>query len=100
MTSVNTLSAAVEDSPFTITYASFAAAANEGDSDGDPISFRVENITTGTLTKDGNPIDPGVTLLSTGESLVWTAAADANGILNAFTVRAYDGDLVRRRRSK
>jgi hypothetical protein len=37
--------------------------------------------------------DGGTTLLGTGESLVWTPAANANGTLNAFTIKAWDGAL-------
>ena len=37
---------------------------------------------------------PGTTLLGAGESLIWTPATNANGTLNAFTVRAWDGSLA------
>jgi len=94
LTSVNTLTGGTEDTPFTITYAVLAGAANEGDVDGAPISFRVEGVSSGTLTKNGLPITPGSTLLGSGESWVWTPAPNANGTLNAFTIRAWDGNLA------
>jgi hypothetical protein len=59
--------------------------------DGDTLSFRVEAVTTGTLTAGGVAVPPGTTLLGTGDSLVWTPAGNANGTLNAFTIKAWDG---------
>lgn len=94
LTAVSTLTGATEDTSFTITYAALAAAADEADVDGDALSFRVEAVSTGTLTKSGVSVVPGTTLLSTGQSLVWTPAANANGVLNAFTITAYDGTSV------
>jgi len=91
LTTISTLATATEDTAFTISYATLAAAADEADTDGDTLSFRVEAVSTGTLTKGGVAVTPGTTLLSTGESLVWTGASNANGTLNAFTVKAHDG---------
>ncbi|MBI4661148.1 MAG: hypothetical protein HY735_20150, partial [Verrucomicrobia bacterium] len=71
LTTISSLTGATEDTPFTITYAALAAAADEADADDDPISFRVEAVSTGTLTKGGSAVTPGTTLLSAGESLVW-----------------------------
>src|SRR5206468_3975931 len=82
---------ATEDTAFTIGYATLAAAADEADVDGDTLSFRVEAVSSGTLTKGGVAVTPGVTLLSSGESWVWTPATNANGTLSAFTIKAYDG---------
>jgi hypothetical protein len=48
-------------------------------------------VASGTLTKNGQAVTAGTTLLSSGESLVWTPAANANGVLTAFSVRAWDG---------
>ncbi len=94
LTTISTLAGATEDTPFTISYATLAAAADEADVDGDPISFRVESVSSGTLTKSGVAVVPGTTLLSTAESLVWTPASNLNGTLNAFTVKAFDGALA------
>ncbi|MBM4033192.1 MAG: LEPR-XLL domain-containing protein, partial [Planctomycetes bacterium] len=79
LTAVAPLPGATEDQPFTIPYATLAGAADDADSDGDTLSFRIEAVTTGTLTEGGVPVVPGTTLLSPGESLVWTPAANANG---------------------
>ncbi|MFM8930712.1 MAG: beta strand repeat-containing protein, partial [Gemmataceae bacterium] len=95
--SIARLSGALQNTPFTITYAALATAADEADAESDPISFRIESVTTGTLEKfDGSnwvAVSPGTTLLSTGESLRWTPASQARGDLNAFTVTAWDGSL-------
>ena len=83
------------DTPVTITYSGLAELAEIGHPDGLTVSFRVEAVSSGTLTKNGTPVTPGSTLLSTGESLVWTPGANANGtLLNAFTVVAFDGALA------
>ena len=94
LTSISTLSGATEDTAYTISYDTLKAASNAADADSDPISFRVESITTGTLTKNGTAVTPRTTTLATGDNLVWTPAANANGELNAFTVKAYDGKDV------
>ncbi|MFB0920347.1 MAG: YDG domain-containing protein, partial [Oscillospiraceae bacterium] len=95
LTSISTLTGATEDTALTINYADLAAAADETDTDaGDTLRFRIEAVSTGTLTKGGAAVTAGTTTLGAGESLVWTPAANANGTLNAFTVKAYDGTDV------
>jgi hypothetical protein len=94
LTNVNTLTGASEDTPFTITYASLAAASNMTDVDGTTDTFRIQAVSGGTLTKGGTAITAGTTTLGVGESLVWTPASNVNGLLPAFTVEAYDGTLA------
>ncbi|MBM4036588.1 MAG: tandem-95 repeat protein, partial [Planctomycetes bacterium] len=94
LTTITNLPGGTEDTDFTITYAALFAASNAADADGDPLSFRIEGVSSGTLTKGGVPVVPGATLLSAGESLVWRPAANANGTLQAFTVRAWDGQAA------
>jgi hypothetical protein len=91
---VSTLSGASEDTPFTISYQTLAAAANESDADNDPIAFRVQNVTSGTLKKSSVMVTPGTTLLESGESWVWTPPTNSNGTLPAFTIVAWDGSLA------
>jgi hypothetical protein len=91
LTTIGAFAGGVEDTPYTISYEELLAASDAGDVEGNPISFRIEEVTSGTLTKDGTPVTTGVTTLSPGESLVWTPAADAHGRLDAFTVVAWDG---------
>jgi hypothetical protein len=94
LTSVATLAAA-EDTPLNLTHATLAAAADEADSNGDAISFRVESVNSGTLTKNGVAVTAGVTLLGAAETWVWTPAPQGNGAsVNAFTVKAWDGALA------
>ncbi len=92
MTAINTLTGTLTNTPFTITYADLAGAANESDVEGNSIRFVINAVSTGTLTKAGVAVVPGTTLAS-GESLVWTPAENASGVLNAFTVKASDGIL-------
>lgn len=94
LTSIANLSSAAAGRAASITYATLAAAANEADPDGQTVLFRVQAVTNGTLTKNGQPVTPGVTTLAPGESLVWTPAANASGLVSAFSVVASDGRLT------
>ena len=87
------ISGAAEDTPFTISYAGLAAALDDSDPNGDPLSFRIESVAGGTLTKNGVPVAAGATSIDPGEILVWTPPANFNGTRDAFTVKAYDGAL-------
>ncbi|RTY36918.1 DUF4347 domain-containing protein, partial [Chlorobium phaeovibrioides] len=94
LTEVKNLAGGIEDIPYVVSYATLAAATNEADVEGDTLSFRIESVTSGTLTKDGSAVREGETLLSNGESLVWTPTTDANGNLAAFTIKAWDGSSL------
>jgi|GEM_PF-3069408 len=98
LTAVQTLIGAYKDHQFSITYDILAAAANEADVDGDTVQFRIEAISSGTktLTKGGVDVKPGTAeaLLGPGESWLWNPATGKTGILNAFTVKAWDGSLA------
>lgn len=94
ITTVQTLPGGVEDQDYLIPYSTLATLSDAADADGNPIAFRVESISSGTLTKDGTAVAPGTTLLASGDSLVWHPVANANGTLDAFTVRAWDGVLA------
>ena len=76
LTTISTLGAtdprATEDQPFTVLYSDLAGASNASDPDRDVLSFRVESVTGGTLTKNGEAVTPGTTVLGPTESLVWT----------------------------
>jgi VCBS repeat-containing protein len=92
LTTVQAFARATEDTPFVISYDALAAASDAADVDSPAVSFRIEAVTSGTLTKDGVEVIAGDTVLNAGEALVWTPAQDANGLLNAFTVTAFDGE--------
>ena len=91
LTSVSNLSGGVEDTDYSISYEQLASASDASDVDSTSLSFRVEKVSGGVLTKDGAPVILGTTLLGPGQTLVWRPAANANGVLDAFTVRAWDG---------
>ena len=91
LSGINTLTGAIEDTAYSISYSALAGAADEADIDGDGLSFRIEAVSTGTLTKGGTPVSSGNTMLASGETILWTPAPQANGTLNAFTVKAWDG---------
>src|SRR5438552_3390257 len=92
LSAIAVLSGGLKNTPFAITYDALAAAANEADVDSNVIHFRVETVSSGTLQKSGAAVVPGTTLLSPGQSLVWTPVAGVyGGAVSAFTVKAYDG---------
>ena len=94
LTTVNTIHGATKDTAFTITYETLAAAADEDDADGDALSFVVQAVSSGTLTKGGVAVVPGTTTLAAGEELVWTPAAGVEGVFEAFTTVAHDGAIA------
>jgi VCBS repeat-containing protein len=95
ISSVSALPGATARDSFTITYATLLAASNAADQNSnDTVSFRIESVTSGTLTKNGAPVSAGNTLLGPGEELVWTSAAGVSGNTAAFVVRAWDGTIV------
>ncbi len=79
-----------------IWYDDLLSASNAADTTpGDEISFRIQSVLSGTLTLNGNPVQPGVTLIEPGDVLDWTPAnGTAPGVVMAFTVRAFDGTSV------
>ncbi|MCK4811342.1 MAG: tandem-95 repeat protein, partial [Methanosarcinales archaeon] len=66
------------------------------------MGFRVEAVNSGSLTKNGEPVVPGKTMIRYGESVVWTPPAPVNSaeesgeadVFDAFTIRAADGATV------
>jgi RHS repeat-associated protein len=93
LSAIGTLNGAVEDTPFTIPYSSLSWAASDVDSS--PVYLRVDEVISGTLTKNGIPVISGTTTLGPGEQWVWIPAPDDNSpSLKAFMVRAYDGSLA------
>ncbi len=90
MTSIKTLTGAGARSAFTISYEGLKAASNASDANGDALTFKVEGVGSGTLTKNGAKVTVGTTL-KPGESLVWTPTA--KGTFQAFSVSVSDGKL-------
>ena len=71
LTTISPLLSAQEDTAFPIAYQTLANAADEVDPDGSTVSFRVESVISGTLTKNGSTVIPGDTTLGPGEQWVW-----------------------------
>ena len=98
LSSFTALTGGVEDEYKSITHSDLLNASNAADSDSDPISFRIEAVTTGTLEKSAgsswSSVTPGSTLIEANDTVRWKGASNANGTLNAFTLKAYDGDLT------
>ncbi len=94
LTSILTLGTLLRNQAGTISYDLLRNVSNEADANGDAISFRVEQVLSGTLTKNGVAVTPGVTLIGPGESVVWTPALNADGTLDAFSLKAFDGELA------
>jgi|GEM_PF-2167310 len=94
LTSIANFSGAVELSPYTITYAALAGASNAADIDGDDISFLIQAVNSGTLLINGSPVVPGTTLVTESDTLTWIPSAKSNGIISAFSVKAFDGALT------
>ena len=92
--SVGAIAGGMEDTATSITFQEIQAAADEADIDSATINFRVESVISGELTSGGIPVQAGVTILSAGNPLSWTPAANANGLLAAFTLRAASGSEV------
>lgn len=94
LTAINRLTGGDQNAPVIIHYDALLTASDAADVDNDSLSFMVDAVISGTLTKNGEPVVSGTTLLGEGESLVWTPDPDAHGLLAAFTVRAFDGILA------
>jgi VCBS repeat-containing protein len=99
LTTIASITGGTENTPFEITYADLIAAANEADIDNDPW-FRVEAVSTGTLAKyDATSstwiaVTAGTTQIASGDKVRFTPATNANGTINAFTVKAFDGYMA------
>ena len=87
LTYVSPFAGAVRGTPFPITYDSLFWSSDISYG----VSYKVESLTSGTLTKDGHPLEFGTSLISPGESVAWTPPSDAVGQVEAFRVVAWDG---------
>ncbi len=77
----------------TIDWQTLKTASGAADPQGDALSFRIDAVLSGSLSLDGTPVVPGQTLLSQGQSLVWTPAKDAIGPVGVFEMSASDGQF-------
>jgi|GEM_PF-1043302 len=88
LTTINVISRANQYQHPEISYATLAAAANEADPESDPIEFRVKSVIAGSLVKNGTYV-PFNGRLGPGETWFWVPPAGANGVIDAFRVRAF-----------
>ncbi|QKQ75369.1 CHAT domain-containing protein [Nostoc sp. TCL240-02] len=88
LTSNSSLPNTQTNQPVTLTFSSLAALVS--DANNDITSIQVNVVNTGNLTVNGFPVIPGVTTLSSGDTLVYTPPTDVNGSLNAFVISAND----------
>jgi hypothetical protein len=98
---VDKLTGAFTNTPYTISYEALLAASNATDADaGAVLSFVIDGVKAGTLTKNGQPVVAGTTTLSAGETLVYTPPAGKKGNVNAFSVKVSDGTLTSAKAAK
>jgi len=90
LTTISTLTGGNEDTATSIPFVTLRNASNAGDADNDPIQFRFKSAVNGTLREGGTPVAVNGTL-GNGETWSWTPPADANGLIDAFVVRAFAG---------
>jgi subtilisin-like proprotein convertase family protein len=90
LTDISLLEGATQNKPYILAYDSLLSASDAKDIDGDEIAFIINSLLSGTLTKDGEAIVPGVTTLERGEELIWTPDISGDRV-PAFTVKAFDG---------
>jgi hypothetical protein len=91
LTSITPLTGATEETAYASDFATLFARSDAADVDSDTISFRIESVNSGTLTRNGGAVTAGTTRLGAGDTWIWTPGANAEGAVTAFTVRAYDG---------
>jgi hypothetical protein len=97
LTSVATLQDFTEDTYKEITFAMLATAADESDVETQSLTFVIDEISPGSLQKlNGSDWTEatGGTTWGEGDTFRWKAATNANGELNAFKVKASDGQLL------
>lgn len=94
LTVVAPLTGGTEDTQYVSSFAALESAADEADVDSATLSFRIENVVSGTLTINGGPVTSGSTLFASGDQLEWMPDANANGSLVAFTIVAWDGAIA------
>jgi VCBS repeat-containing protein len=93
MTSVSSFENAVEDTAYTLTYADMLSASNAADAENDVLAFKVIEVKNGVLTHNNTPVVEGSTLLQTASQWIWTPPTNVFGLIEAFTVKAWDGVL-------
>ncbi|TAN70279.1 MAG: hypothetical protein EPN17_05840 [Methylobacter sp.] len=80
-----------EDSQVNVTFYNLKTQGNQADVDGTVTAFAVKAVSSGTLKIGSSPWNASTNnIIDADHQAYWTPAANANGILNAFTVVAKD----------
>ena len=87
LTTINVINGSNQNQETLISYATLAAAANEADPESDSIEFRVKWVIAGSLDENEGIFSDG--RLRRGETWFWRHPAGANGVIDAFRVRAF-----------
>ena len=87
LTTINVINGSNQNQETLISYATLAAAANEADPESDSIEFRVKSVIAGSLDENEGIFSDG--RLRRGETWFWRHPAGANGVIDAFRVRAF-----------
>ncbi len=90
ITSVKTLSGAITNQAFTISYDLLKAATDAKDANNDKILYRIDKVLSGTLLVNGKKVTTSVTV-GAGHTITWTGVTA--GAQKAFTIVATDGTL-------
>ncbi|MGB5969867.1 MAG: hypothetical protein WBG70_16250, partial [Spirulinaceae cyanobacterium] len=85
----NSLSGAQQDQPFTFTFADLNPVTGDVNSD-NLTSITIISIDAGTLTVNGVTATAG-TVISSGDTLVYTPPTGTTGSVNGFTISVSDG---------
>jgi hypothetical protein len=91
LSSVAVLTGARTDRPAMMRFESVLSRSDAHDPNGDQLMFRVDRLLDGVLTVNGRTALEGVTTIRPGDVLVWFASEGSLGMVQAFTVRAFDG---------
>jgi hypothetical protein len=67
-------------------------AANVLDIENDILQFKLGELKSGSLIKNGSIFTDGEILLAPGEALSWIPKDHAHGTIQAFTISAFDGN--------
>ena len=86
-----TLPQGTEDTAYNLSWDALTGALEASDPQADALSLRIEQIIIGSLSLNGVAVTPGKTLLSKGQSLIWTPPENASGLMDALLVCAFDG---------
>ena len=74
----------------TISYDMLLASLSGVPGSNSGLTFRIDSVDAGTLSLNGQNVQPGVTQLTPGQSLTWTRSASGSGQVNAFHVSAWE----------